>query len=38
MMDGIVAYFALDSGGPSEVRKFGRMAVNQYVATDGLVQ
>jgi hypothetical protein len=35
-MDGIVAYFALDSGDASEVRKFSEEAVDRLVAPNGL--
>jgi hypothetical protein len=31
-----VAYFALASGGASEVRELGEMAVDRCAATDGL--
>jgi hypothetical protein len=34
--DGIAAYFALDSGWTSEVREFGKKAVDRCAATDGL--
>jgi hypothetical protein len=35
-MDSIVAYFALDSGGASDVREFGEEAVDRCAAADGL--
>jgi hypothetical protein len=36
VMDGVVAHFALDSGGASDVREFGEKVVDRCTATDGL--
>jgi hypothetical protein len=36
MVDGVVAHFALNSGGSSEVLEFGEEAVDRRAATDGL--
>jgi hypothetical protein len=35
-MDSIVAHFALDSSGASEVQEFGKKAVDRCAAIDGL--
>jgi hypothetical protein len=36
VVEGVVAHFALNSGGPSEIRDFGEEAVDRCAATDGL--
>jgi hypothetical protein len=35
-MVGVVAHFAMDSGGPSEVREFGEEAIDRCAATEAL--
>jgi hypothetical protein len=35
-MESVVAHFAMDSGGPSEVREFGEETVDRCAAIDGL--
>jgi hypothetical protein len=35
MVDGVVAHFALDSGGACEVWQFGKKAVDLCAAADG---
>jgi hypothetical protein len=36
MVDGVVAHFAMDSGGLTKIRELGEEAVDRCAATDGL--